>query len=70
MSSKSKNHRSPCLQLAQFIGVGSEKLGALDVVPDVNLLVLRVSSIVRGTHRQQNHCAIRKYVYILEFDKK
>ena len=45
---------SASLELTKFVSVGSQKLGSLDVVPDVNLLVLGVSSIVGGSHGQED----------------
>ena len=53
-----KNHICSCvwsmLELTKFISVGPKKFGSLNVVPDVNLLVLRVRPIVGCSHGQED----------------
>ena len=39
----------------EFLEVGGEELGTADVIPDVDLLVLRVGAVVGSSHRQQHN---------------
>ena len=43
------------LKLSQLIGVRPKQLGPLDVVTNVNLLILRVGPVIRGSHGQEDH---------------
>ena len=54
MAIRSRVFRARSLELGELIKVSSEQLGSLDVVPDVDLLVLRVSAVVASPHRQQD----------------
>ena len=47
-------------EVAQLVEVCAEELGALDVVPDVDLLVLRVGAVVARAHRQQDDVLARR----------
>ena len=50
-----QNQCCQSLQLSKFIGIGFQQFCSLNVVPDVNLLILGVSPVVRSSHREEDH---------------
>ena len=55
-----KKRQECASEVAQLVEVCAEQFGALNVVSDVDLLVLRVRAVVARAHRQQDHVLARR----------